>query len=72
MEAMPNEPRRVVITGVGAVSAAGNDPPAIWEALLAGRSALTALPDEALDRPHGGGEVYTGHYGSFVSGRLGG
>lgn len=57
MEAMPNEPRRVVITGVGAVSAAGNDPPAIWEALLAGRSALTALPDEALDRPALAGRI---------------
>ena len=48
---MPDEPRRVVITGVGAISAAGHDPPAVWEALLTGTPALTPLPGDALDRP---------------------
>ncbi len=57
---MPDEPRRVVITGVGAISAAGNDPPAIWDALLRGRPALTPIPDQALGRPALAGRI--AHY----------
>jgi 3-oxoacyl-(acyl-carrier-protein) synthase len=57
MESMPDEPRRVVITGVGGLSAAGTSAPEIWEALLAGRSALTPLPDSALSRPAMAGQI---------------
>jgi len=57
MDRMPDEPRRVVITGVGAVSAAGRDAPTTWEALLAGRSALTPLPAGILDRAAVAGHI---------------
>jgi 3-oxoacyl-(acyl-carrier-protein) synthase len=36
-------PRRVVITGTGAVCAAGRDPPSILEAVRAGRSAIAPI-----------------------------
>src|SRR5438105_7553804 len=36
-------PRRVVITGTGAVCAAGRDPPLILEAIRAGRSAIAPI-----------------------------
>jgi 3-oxoacyl-[acyl-carrier-protein] synthase II len=36
-------PRRVVITGLGAISAAGIGVPALWESLLAGRSGIGPL-----------------------------
>src|SRR5438552_2420475 len=36
-------PRRVVITGTGAVCAAGRDPPSILEAIRAGRSAIAPI-----------------------------
>ena len=36
-------PRRVVITGTGAVCAAGRDPPSILEAICAGRSAIAPI-----------------------------
>ena len=32
--------RRVVITGMGAVSCAGNSAPALWESLVNGRSGI--------------------------------
>ena len=35
--------RRVVITGLGAVSAAGIGVPALWEALLEGRSGIKTI-----------------------------
>ncbi len=35
--------RRVVITGLGVISPLGNSPAALWEALLAGRSAVAPL-----------------------------
>lgn len=54
---MPDEPRRVVITGLGAIAAPGNDVPAVWEAISAGRSALTPLPDGLLDRPAWAGQI---------------
>lgn len=57
MESMADEPRRVVITGIGAIAAAGGDVRAIWEALLAGRSALTPLADSVLGRPARAGQI---------------
>src|SRR3954469_10369514 len=35
---MKRDERRVVITGMGAVSSVGNDVPSTWSALLAGKS----------------------------------
>jgi len=42
--------RRVVITGLGVVSPLGDDPAALWEALLASRSGVTTLPESSRDR----------------------
>ncbi|PZC49279.1 MAG: 3-oxoacyl-[acyl-carrier-protein] synthase II [Chloroflexi bacterium] len=56
-ESAPDEERRVVITGVGAIAAAGADAPAVWDALLAGRSALTPLPPGLLPRPALAGQI---------------
>jgi 3-oxoacyl-[acyl-carrier-protein] synthase II len=39
-------PARAVITGAGVVSPLGNDPQALYEALVAGRSGLSPMPDE--------------------------
>jgi 3-oxoacyl-[acyl-carrier-protein] synthase II len=39
----PNGTRRVVITGMGAVSALGNDVPTTWEGLLAGKSGVRTI-----------------------------
>ncbi len=51
-EALPPEPKRVVITGLGAVTAAGPTTPDLWSALLEGRACLTASPAKrfGLDR----------------------
>ena len=35
-----SERKRVVVTGLGAVTPLGNDVPATWEALVAGRSGV--------------------------------
>lgn len=43
-----SEPRRVVVTGCGLVTAIGNDESTVWAHLLAGRSGLRALTDPAL------------------------
>jgi len=43
----PERPRRVVVTGMGMVSALGNDVASTWEGLLAGRSG--AAPVETFD-----------------------
>ncbi|WP_069160498.1 beta-ketoacyl-[acyl-carrier-protein] synthase family protein [Nocardia altamirensis] len=56
---------RVVVTGVGAVSALGNDPRSQWKALLRGASGVTSLQDLAenltlrgdADRPLAAGRV---------------
>jgi 3-oxoacyl-[acyl-carrier-protein] synthase II len=39
----PAEPRRVVVTGMGMVSALGNDVASSWAGLAAGRSGVTAI-----------------------------
>ncbi len=58
-DAMPggtdSEPRRVVITGIGAVTAAGPTAPDLWTALIEGRSCLTPLTDGL--EPRFGGQV---------------
>ena len=50
--------RRVVITGTGVVSCAGNSTPAFWESLVSGRSGigLVTLFDPA-GLPSSAGEV---------------
>ncbi|MBQ9502228.1 MAG: beta-ketoacyl-ACP synthase II [Lentisphaeria bacterium] len=48
--------RRVVITGLGAVSCAGNSVPALWENLVSGRSGIgriTSFDDTGLPCPAG-------------------
>jgi 3-oxoacyl-[acyl-carrier-protein] synthase II len=39
----PERPRRVVVTGMGAVSALGNDVATTWDGLLAGRSGIATI-----------------------------
>ncbi|HYO45021.1 MAG TPA: beta-ketoacyl-ACP synthase II [Candidatus Limnocylindrales bacterium] len=39
----PERPRRVVVTGTGAITALGQDVEATWEGLLAGRSGVAAI-----------------------------
>jgi 3-oxoacyl-[acyl-carrier-protein] synthase II len=39
----PSEPRRVVITGMGMVTALGNDVAATWRAMVAGQSGVTTI-----------------------------
>ena len=35
--------RRVVVTGMGAITPLGNDVPTFWEGLVAGRSGITRI-----------------------------
>src|SRR4051794_16992806 len=39
----PEAPRRVVVTGMGVLTAVGNSVPATWEALVAGRSGIAPI-----------------------------
>ncbi len=41
--AWPERPRRVVVTGMGAVTALGNDVPSTWAGLVAGRSGVARV-----------------------------
>ncbi len=41
--AWPDRPRRVVVTGMGALSALGNDVAATWDGLVAGRSGIARV-----------------------------
>ncbi|MDA0911269.1 MAG: beta-ketoacyl synthase N-terminal-like domain-containing protein, partial [Proteobacteria bacterium] len=43
--------RRVVITGLGALSPLGNDVKSTWDAILKGQSGITQLPE--FDLEHG-------------------
>ncbi len=43
----PERPRRVVVTGMGAITALGNDVPTTWHGLVAGRSGVA--PVQAFD-----------------------
>ncbi|MFC6238952.1 beta-ketoacyl-ACP synthase II [Longivirga aurantiaca] len=43
---MTTEPRRVVVTGLGATTPVGGDVPSTWEGLLAGRSGVRTLEDD--------------------------
>jgi len=42
--------RRVVVTGMGVVSPVGNDVPAFWQSLLAGRSGVAFIRDFPIDK----------------------
>ena len=42
----PQNPRRVVVTGIGATSPVGGTAPETWEAILAGRSGIRTLTQE--------------------------
>ena len=44
-----SDPRRAVVTGLGATTPVGGDVPGTWEALLAGRSGVRALTDDWVD-----------------------
>jgi 3-oxoacyl-[acyl-carrier-protein] synthase II len=41
-----NDPRRVVVTGLGAITPLGTDVPSTWESMLAGRSGVGQLTDD--------------------------
>ncbi len=47
---MPNDPTRVVITGLGATTPVGGDVPSTWQAMLAGRSGVGTLTDDWAQR----------------------
>ncbi len=47
---MPNDPTRVVVTGLGATTPVGGDAPSTWQAMLAGRSGVAALTDDWAQR----------------------
>ena len=47
---MENFPRRVVVTGLGAVHALGHDPQSLWDAVVAGQTGLALLEDPAFAR----------------------
>jgi 3-oxoacyl-[acyl-carrier-protein] synthase II len=51
--------RRVVVTGMGVVSAVGNDLPTFWQSLKEGRSGIGPISifDTSAYRSHNGGEV---------------
>ena len=53
---MADEPKRVVITGVGVVSAAGPTAPDFWTALLDGRRCITPLEGPGIPRPDVAGQ----------------
>ena len=57
MPAPDAEPRRVVITGVGAVSAAGPTAPDFWSALLERRVAVSPLTAFEAGRPAAAGQI---------------
>ena len=47
---MPNDPTRVVVTGLGATTPVGGDAPSTWQAMLAGRSGVAALTEDWAQR----------------------
>ena len=65
------ETRRVVITGMGALTPVGNNVPAFWEGLLAGKNA-TAFPSFQKDLTEGGAvlsSAYVVRDGQFLTAR---
>jgi 3-oxoacyl-[acyl-carrier-protein] synthase II len=50
MNRASDNPRRVVITGLGVISPLGNTPAALWSALIAGRSGVSATSMLPPDR----------------------
>jgi 3-oxoacyl-[acyl-carrier-protein] synthase II len=63
--------RRVVITGLGIVSPVGNDVPAAWASILAGRSGIAAVTrfDAGSFPTHFGGEIRQLDLEPFMSGK---
>lgn len=55
-----SEKRRVVITGVGAVTNLGHDAPSTWDAMRAGRSGISHVSDPAFDGYEGWNVRITG------------
>lgn len=49
MSARNSDQRRVVITGIGAVTNLGHDAPSTWEAMVEGRSGITRITDPAFE-----------------------
>ncbi|HUZ54383.1 MAG TPA: beta-ketoacyl-[acyl-carrier-protein] synthase family protein [Streptosporangiaceae bacterium] len=47
---MPNDPTRVVVTGLGATTPVGGDAPSTWQAMLAGRSGVSTLTEDWAQR----------------------
>ena len=66
---MPDQNRRVVITGLGVVCPLGRDLESFWSNLVnkkSGISALDCLPQDALDLPYGGqAKCFTGDIENF-------
>ncbi len=68
---MPNNRRRVVITGMGVISPLGNSPAELWENLKAGRSGvdfLQSLPP--VESPHGKSSVRFGGEARDFTGKI--
>lgn len=57
MPAPDSEPRRVVITGIGAVTAAGPTAPDFWSALIERRIAVSSLTRFDAGRPAAAGQI---------------
>jgi 3-oxoacyl-[acyl-carrier-protein] synthase II len=51
----PSEPRRVVVTGMGMLTALGNDVASTWEGMIAGRSGVARI--EAFDPSRLGAQI---------------
>jgi len=47
---VPNDPTRVVVTGLGATTPVGGDAPSTWQAMLAGRSGVSTLTEDWAQR----------------------
>ena len=50
--AWPAAPRRVVVTGMGMLTALGNDVDATWNGMVAGRSGLAPITELDPSRLH--------------------
>lgn len=75
MTPIPRQARRVVITGIGAVTNLGLDAPTTWAAMRAGKSGISTIEGEAFDRFAGAwsvtiaGQVRGFEPAKFVEGR---
>ena len=71
MASEPPARRRVVVTGLGAVSACGWGVPALWAGLRSGRTSISAFTrfDHTRHRTHVAGEAPAGPPADFARGR---